>query len=959
MINKYYEQIDNPEKIILNENLEVYCVKPEESINLLYNPEVVDLTGYTFVPQISSSGLIQLYNEEQYVGINSIKATLFKDDLIRVAVNNTLESGQVYTFSVYIKNESLISIYLINNSNLRVTNLETFKTNNYWSRYTFTFQPQQNYTDAKIAIKCESLATEIYLDAFQLEPKAYATTFISGNLSGFSNLEIFNPYFWLGVPNKSPSVRLGTTKSGGKLVSLNKLGIDILGFIGLGMPQVSYNIQSLALNNSSHYQGFSIENRNFSILLSIIGKDQKDYIKIRNELISLFSPSQSQLTKLIFELKENGNVNSDQYELDVLYNKGLEGAYNNMINENISLDFTMIDPFIKSSKSTTIKIDPFTSLPFTFNPSVINNPIYTNSTKDRQWQEIAQSNANIRVEIANKIITAQNNLIYIIGKIRNVSENKNYLMAEWNGKSLIPKLEIVSGTQGFDAVLGKDNNMYIVGDFITIKNNLQTITRQYLPKLNIIRYDILYNNIFKVFESNNNIRSIDTKNDELFFVGGYTQLAYTSTINYINHIGKFNIKTNAFTVLGGTSITLGANEYLSVVKCGKDNKVWFGGNFSYSGLDQNIAYIELREPGNLFYPANPLRIPDSVTFSSGLSVSNCSTINQTFVNCIEITDNNEVYIGGAFNSTRTLENAGVNSGSLQRPVSIAKWNGVTWEPLQILLKNIFPSAEVAIVRSIKFNKINNQLYVGGDIAYAGKRYETVYDPNLSPFAYNYERNTSGLAIWTGSSWLPYPFSLADTNNRANTNIRGIISAIEFIGQYHNPIYSPSIYPTVYPVVSTSDFGTISTLPDSILFTLQIDSISVPSSLSVTAFLSKYNNVDTKCSKFTNAKFVITGPGKIKWLKNNNNRYIHFNQYSIKENEEVTIDLTRLIPSVTSSFVGDIKNIINVTSSLNTFKLEDGKNLIEFFVLPDANTANIYVTFKTQLLSIDQLYNTCD
>jgi len=649
---KFYEKPKIETGYIFNREKSFFSVvMPEESINLLHNPEVANLLTYAGVGVVAA-----LSADEQYVGLNSLTGNMPNNSYLYTGVLTALTPGQTYTFSVSVKSQGngnfQYVLQLINGAtNTVVSTSKRFDANTMWERNSFSFViPAGGILQPRLAVRRVDGGTAnriLFVDAWQLEQGDYDTTFISGSLTGFIPGEVPRPYYWVNTPHYSQSVRRQNTNSGGRIISLESVGFQVTGFSGFGLPDFDIESSELASRFNSVYWNSIVKERDVEICGTILAKNPKDFFKIRAELAKIFSNNlydKPQPIKFIYQLYDCDKAICDCVEFTAFYESGLSGDIESIVGEEICISLKMLDITFKSCREVSRTFDATTS-------SFASNFIGTKTSGEwRSFPSIgtqywADNFQGAWLDKAAIEIGPDGNL-YVGGRENSLAVQGEAALKRWNGVSWdnIGFLTRAPGYPGnlyagdlrhqiYCLLTGPDNKLYIGGRFIAIRNQSGTSSVSIfdgLPanpappadqffSLNFVRYDIATDTFEYIGKFLNNpalgpinstapdalinfavssVHSLKLMRDGRILIGGkFTRPRNAAGIgNNDGHGTIYNIETNSFDritdLLPNVSVgpVLGRTRVLTVEE-GSDGDLWFGGYDIYGVATLSGQYV--------------------------------------------------------------------------------------------------------------------------------------------------------------------------------------------------------------------------------------------------------------------------------------------------------------------------------------------------------------------------------
>lgn len=395
-------------------------VMPEESENLISNPSpMLTLDGYTAVNSTRERS-----TERQKRSAYSIKVTPSSSAEAGVYYTTvSLTNGSAYAFSVDLLSApgQIFTIYVTDNAGVQVPGSPKIEVvgREFWKRPVIVFTPTTSAVHRLyVTRKSGGSTAPFYLDGFQLEKKAYATTYLDGSMKGYLRRD--GDFYWTGTPYASSSVRIRDTAAGGKEVFFENLGLHIVGVAGLDMADIENVAAPIALGGA-YYDGTIYPPRPFALASVIMGNDRADLDKIKSDLVEAFRVERTvspQPTLLRYRQTDTcGEQLSDIYEIKCHYVSGLRGNRTSDTQERLPLEFIMYDSWIyREGVSGALlnfqKIDNFSSTPTA-------KWIFYRD-KDGSIIPFADYGAGATVYAVYKILEAGSGIVYIGGNFRDV-----------------------------------------------------------------------------------------------------------------------------------------------------------------------------------------------------------------------------------------------------------------------------------------------------------------------------------------------------------------------------------------------------------------------------------------------------------------------------------------------------------------------------------------------------------
>lgn len=325
-----------------------YAITPEETENLLINPSFENVSvGLPL--NYSTSGSWVADGAKSSRGVIGMRGGTTAGSSVTQTVS--LGTGP-HTFSIdlygfvgrtyelrAIRSAQIVGVYAIR------------PTYNGWQRYSLSFAANTSGSYTVGLFVTNAGNEQCYTDAWQLEAKAYPTTYADGDMPSL-NQRGRREYYWTGTPHASTSVRIAQTYDGGRIVSFEDTGFMTTGIVGLGMPNPNIVETTLGVSGTRQYAGQTTMPREFAITGVFTGCDFPTLMSQRNSLMNLLNPYATTFNaplSLVFQLTDQqGNTVGPPLRLRAAYIEGLGGNLDSFTLEEVTLRFRMYDPFIES-----------------------------------------------------------------------------------------------------------------------------------------------------------------------------------------------------------------------------------------------------------------------------------------------------------------------------------------------------------------------------------------------------------------------------------------------------------------------------------------------------------------------------------------------------------------------------------------------------------------------------------
>lgn len=951
---------DIPSDYILNTEKSFFSVVvPEEGSNLVWNPEVASLTGFF------SNGNISLSTDYSKFGLYSLKAELAKDREVYYLVPQELNINTFYTFSVYVRGSAQLEVSIKTNAPWPIQDFTQIETSNgFWYRIVHTVFVHNNpsqfmaapFTNCRLHIRAKEDCV-IYLDGWQLEDKPYATTFISGNQTGFFTRETPMPYHWAGVPHNSPSVRNRSTRAGGRVVNFHDCGILVTGFEGLGLPEFENFALPLINRNGSLFQNTTIQERNFTILGIMYSKELNELNKKRAQIINGVSPfvtSRRQPMKLIYQTTDCDKQTSDEIEINCLYTGGLEGDYKSFFGERIALEFQAFDVFLYRTGIRTKEV--CTQILASQVPGASSQSILYRDSSG-QWRGTPpKPGLSTQLQLpegtgVNAFEIGPDNFLYIGSTSSTLDgfffryDGQNITTLGWGNIGEVASVRAIKASY--------DNKLYVGGQFRHITNGSSNATNNTVGQ-NVARYNLVtgqWEDFGKIYHTDPSVLATVNTIEQLIdgrivFGGTFNRIRRLAGIDLTcRNLAIYDPSTNTWDVFPNNQGIGGTFDRINIIKYDQLRRsIWIGGKFIENPPDGQAQQRNITRFGIRSDNALQLQGVDMLTRRAHRTSMMTTDISEVFDIEMDGVINYNLYVGGIFdasgysNAQEALLPPGVFSNKI--PWSLAKFNeNGFWEPVGFSAALGFGN----VAQILDIERGPDGLYFCGVFNHVGHPgYNKLDNPNITHInpassLGNYTQNTWGMGKITN-------LTLTPENSISRVSSPTTWMRKMKIGNF----YTDRLYfPTTIPIAPPNIPINVDTGADTTFYT----SLPTSSALAVDCI------TEVDICKHSTALPIITviGPGKLLGLRNFSDILpsINFNKILVP-GEILTIDFTQPIPIIISSFFGLENNIILPGSSLKTFRLINGTNKISLFFdrLTVTNDTKAFISWKETFIDLD-------
>lgn len=717
----FYELPDIPSGYALPPSFSIIMPIGEDRENLVINPSFERSIDNWTAPSAS----IQRTTTRSFVGAYSLSVvpTTSNDGIYYGGTTPlSLTINQVYAVSFRFLNVIAglqYDAYIASTGGTRISGSQ-FKSTGFWQCVTFLYTETSSASRRLYIVSNGNLSAnrEFFIDAVQVEltssGKRYPTTYIDGDQRGFIITEFPLPYYWVGEPHESTSIRSRSTRTGGRVSKLQDLGLTISSVVGLSLPVPQIVSMPFGQLDGEQYQNTRKNPREFSIAGRITGRSAVLFEQGYSSVVSLLdrdSHSRDEPIVLVYTpLDEVGNQIGTDILIPCNYTGGLEGQRNNLNGEIFTASFRKSSPSLYGHSEGKFLVSGIT---------VTNAVGILRRTVDGVWTSCSIGITAAGTPAVNTAVVHPDGTVYIGGDFQTAGLSSAEYAAKYN--PVTDTFSSVKSNTAFNGIVhvikvGPDGSVYFGGAFSNVDGiaNADGIVK-YNPVANTfsaLGTGISGGAVFDIsFDSSGNLYAagsfstmggvVNTARIAKWDGTVWTPLSTgaNNDINAVLVVGTNVYAAGLFTSIGGSSINriarwngsawsamgTGANSGVNALALGKDGHIYVGGNFTTLG-GLSINYF-----GRW----------NGVSFSYiGASNAISSTVHY-----IEVAPDGTIYVSGTFGT--------VNGITL--PDRIVKWDGSSFTPLDVDLPSslvgmgsIPPSGELYAIYSSS----------GGTVAFA-------------------------------------------------------------------------------------------------------------------------------------------------------------------------------------------------------------------------------------------------
>ena len=327
-----------------------YIIVPQGTTNLHKNPSLeYDATGYS---NSGSGSSVSRSSDDSFRGAYSAKIATGSTNTGGAYYGTiSLVSGRTYTFSAYVNAPDGMAgkLYIANTSDTALATA-TFTGNGRWQRVEVTYTETSSSSRRFYVTKNGGSTTSqiMYVDCWQVENVAYATTYCDGDQEGCK---------WSGNTigaHRSTSVRSSMTRSGGRKVDFWNYGAYLVSQQGTGMPGMKNNSTPYGAGAGAYWRGQFATERSFTIAFSVAGDGVPEWHGKRQALIDAMKPDLvTPQQDFVIGYTDGG----EDIEIKCHYDSGFELADGKLDIETLPIKVIASDPYWYKLQDQTYFID--------------------------------------------------------------------------------------------------------------------------------------------------------------------------------------------------------------------------------------------------------------------------------------------------------------------------------------------------------------------------------------------------------------------------------------------------------------------------------------------------------------------------------------------------------------------------------------------------------------------------
>lgn len=547
-------------------------IQPEATTNLITNPSFEDgvaaATGYTLGLGWGVSAVVS-EDGKASGGIHSLKLTSFTGSSETVDWPFTAAASTPYTYSLdifgvagetyilQIKDSGSATIYAQKSITFEFTE---------WQRHHLSYREVAGGSRlARFVGDSLTQGVTTYLDQWQLEAKAYPTTYVDGDVIDITRqrFRAAPAYYWNGQRNASTSSRTIHTNSGGRVISFGDYGFRTTSVVGLGMPGVEVDAYDLGFGGQV-YQGVSVKSNEFTITGVLFGKTLQKLNENRKGILQLLRPNKTRDRQQIVLLHQwrfpGGTPFGNEQRIVCAYSEGLQGNITNYYQESIALKFYAVSPYPQEVFGNTAELG--------YQNTWTNTGVQERDAAGT-WDAVG-SGANTGTAVY-AVAYETDTILWAAGSFSQIAGTSGHNVVYWDGSAWN---EPGDGFNGLitDIAIGQGENGYIVAG--------GTFTTDGLGGGTYRRIAIWNGSVWSEMDSgvNNDVWEVVPYHNGDFYLCGDFTADGTGAANMFR-VARYVAAGDTITTINNAgTVGLNATVYCAVV--GPDGNVYFGGNFT-------------------------------------------------------------------------------------------------------------------------------------------------------------------------------------------------------------------------------------------------------------------------------------------------------------------------------------------------------------------------------------------
>ncbi len=329
-------------------------VVAEATTNLVANPSVeTNTTGYTAVGASTALARSATYQRRGVYALSVTPDTGAYDGVYYGTVSLTDAIAYTWTFQARAADGITYKAYFADTAGNLQGTATAFVGTGAWQLVTVSYTASGTAARRLYVVKDNvSGNTDVfYLDAMQVEAKAYATTYCDGDQDGCS---------WVGAAHASTSTRRSDAYQGGRVRDLaDDYSAPVLEASGMGAPPVSIVSQPYALLPGATFENAVEQASTWQLICWLSGTSTGNLHTLRRALLDALHANR-QGTPQPVRIQYAGDTRT--LYTDAVFAGGLEGGAQQGFTEQIALRFTSHDPMWYEDADTGATFDTYQAL---------------------------------------------------------------------------------------------------------------------------------------------------------------------------------------------------------------------------------------------------------------------------------------------------------------------------------------------------------------------------------------------------------------------------------------------------------------------------------------------------------------------------------------------------------------------------------------------------------------------
>ena len=336
-----------------------------------------------------------------------------------------------------------------------------------WDRYEVTavIMGADNY-NVQLVFPDTNDGSYFFTDGWQIENKAYSTSFADGSMIAINDQPPVRSYFWEGEPNASRSFRKNTDPLAGRFYNFSDTyQWKTTGIVGLGMPGPEIDeITVGSARRTVHVTSYD-KPRDFTITGRIYGCDYPTLLLIRQELENLLRADRTvKRDQFILRYRvtdEDGDPFGQALDIACVYKDGMAGNITNFFQESIGIQFHAADLYLKERFDSSTELN--------VNEEINANGVPIMRDENGSWSALGtDSNGYLwSTDFYRDLSVATAPLTPIVGgNFTQVGGDLADYIAKWDGTNW-QQIGALNAYVGAMATTTHEHGVYIAGNFTT------------------------------------------------------------------------------------------------------------------------------------------------------------------------------------------------------------------------------------------------------------------------------------------------------------------------------------------------------------------------------------------------------------------------------------------------------------------------------------------------------------